>query len=151
MFTIGVNRAVTVLADKRAGKGAGGRFGRAAAKTVLKDLGEHPTEGGKIEVLDGKYGPYVSHNKVNATVPKGTEPANLSVADAIRLLEERIAKGGGKKPARKAAPKGAAKAAPKKAAKPAGGDAAKAVKTSAKKPAAKKAPAKKSKAKAGAD
>jgi DNA topoisomerase-1 len=151
VFTIGVNRAVTVLADKRAGKGAGGRFGRAAAKTVLKDLGEHPTEGGKIEVLDGKYGPYVSHNKVNATVPKGTEPANLSVADAIRLLEERIAKGGGKKPARKAAPKSAAKAAPKKASKPAGGDAPKAVKAAAKKPAAKKAPAKKSKAKAGAD
>ncbi len=148
VFTIGVNRAVTVLADKRAGKGAGGRFGRAAARTVLKDLGEHPAEGGKIEVLDGKYGPYVSHNKVNATVPKGTEPANLSVEDAIRLLEERIAKGGGKKPARKAAPKARL---PKKASKPAGGDAPKAVKAAAKKPAAKKAPAKKSKAKAGAD
>jgi DNA topoisomerase-1 len=113
----------------------------------LKDLGEHPTEGGKIEVLDGKYGPYVSHNKVNATVPKGTEPANLSVNDAIRLLEERIAKGGGKKPARKAAPKAAAK----KAVKPVGGDVPKAVNTAAKRPAAKKAPAKKSKAKAGAD
>jgi DNA topoisomerase-1 len=144
VFTIGVNRAVTVLADKKAGKG-GGRFGRGAAqKTVLKDLGEHPTEGGKIEVLDGKYGPYVSHNKVNATVPKGTEPGNLSVEDAIRLLEERIAKGGAKKPARKAA----AKAAPKKAAaKAASGDDA----PKAKKPAAKKAAPRKGKARAGAE
>jgi DNA topoisomerase-1 len=139
VFTIGVNLAVTVLADKRAGKGAGGRFGRGAAqRTVLKDLGVHPSEGGKIEVLDGKYGPYVSHNKVNATVPKGTDPANLTVEDAMRLLEERIAKGGGKKPARKAAPKTAAK----KTAKPATG-------VAAKKPAAKKPAAKTGKAKAG--
>ncbi len=75
MFTIGLNRAVTLLAEKRAGKG-GGRFGRAAAKTVLKELGEHPGGGGKIQVLDGKYGPYVSWNKVNATVPKGSGPCN---------------------------------------------------------------------------
>jgi len=139
LFTIGLNRAVTILADKRAGKG-GGRFGRGAAqKTVLKDLGEHPTAGGKIEVLDGRYGPYVSHNKVNATVPKGTDPANLSVEDAIRLLEERIAKGGGKKPARKASAK--------KAAKPSGNGEA-ATKKATKKPAAKKAPARKAKAEA---
>jgi DNA topoisomerase-1 len=98
VFTIGLNRAVTLLAEKRAGKG--GRFGRAAVKTVLKDLGEHPGGGGKIQVLDGKYGPYVSWNKVNATVPKGSEPAALTVDDAVRLLQERISKGGGKKPAR---------------------------------------------------
>ncbi len=140
VFTIGVNRAVTVLADKRAGKG-GGRFGRGAQqKTVLKELGEHPDEGGKIEVLDGKYGPYVSHNKVNATVPKGTDPAQLTVSQAVVLLAERIAKGGGKKPARKAAAKPKAKAV-----KPPS-DAAPAVK----KPAAKKAAPKK-KAKAAAE
>ncbi|MFA5951066.1 MAG: type I DNA topoisomerase [Hyphomicrobium sp.] len=126
VFTIGVNRAVTLIADKKAGKG-GGRFGRAAAKVVLKDLGEHPG-GGKIQVLDGKYGPYVSWNKVNATVPKGTEPASLTIDEAVRLLSERMAKAG-TKPAKvatkKAAPKAkAAKAAddedaPKSKAKPA--------------------------------
>ncbi|HEX2842771.1 type I DNA topoisomerase [Hyphomicrobium sp.] len=105
VFTIGVNRAVTLLAEKRAGKA--GRFGRAAVKTVLKDLGEHPGGGGKIQVLDGKYGPYVSHNKVNATVPKGTNPETLTVDDAIRLLQERVAKGGGKKAGRKAPAKAA--------------------------------------------
>jgi DNA topoisomerase-1 len=103
VFTIGLNRAVTLLAEKKAGKG--GRFGRAAARTVLKNLGEHPTEGGKIEVLDGKYGPYVSHNKVNATIPKGSDPGALTVEEAVRLLAERIAKGGGKVGKRTAKPK----------------------------------------------
>ncbi|MFM7085266.1 MAG: type I DNA topoisomerase [Hyphomicrobium sp.] len=101
IFSIGLNRAVTLLADKRAGKGAG-RFGRGASqKKVLKDLGEHPSEGGKIEVLDGKYGPYISHNKINATIPKDINPNEISVDEALRLLEERIAKGGGKKKTRK--------------------------------------------------
>ncbi len=105
VLTIGLNRAVTLLAEKRAGGGKG-RFGRGAAqKKILKDLGEHPTEGGKIEVLDGKYGAYVSHNKVNATVPKGKKPEDLTVDEAIALLAERIAKGGGKKPFKKAAAK----------------------------------------------
>jgi DNA topoisomerase-1 len=114
VFTIGVNRAVTILADKRAGKGAGGRFGRGAAvKKVLKDLGDHPEEGGKIEVLDGKYGPYVSHNKVNATIPKGKKPEELTVEEAMSLLAERIAKGGGKKPFKKSS----AKDKPEKSAK----------------------------------
>jgi DNA topoisomerase-1 len=100
---------VTLLAEKRAGKG-GGRFGRAAVKTVLKDLGEHPGGGGKIQVLDGKYGPYVSWNKVNATVPKGSNPETLTVDDAVRLLQERMAKGGKKPPAKKTAkPKAKAK------------------------------------------
>jgi DNA topoisomerase-1 len=98
VFTVGLNRAVTLIAEKKAGKG--GRFGRAAPRKVLKDLGEHPVEGGKIEVLDGKYGPYVSHNKVNATIPKGTPPESLTVDDAVRLLAERAAKGT-RKPARR--------------------------------------------------
>ncbi len=133
VFTIGLNRAVTLIAEKKAGKG--GRFGRARQKTVLKDLGEHPVEGGKIEVLDGKYGPYVSHNKVNATVPKGTDPATLSVDEAVRLLAERIAKGGGKVSKRA----GKAKAAKAKN----GGDDAGAEKPAAKAKPAKKPPAKK--------
>jgi DNA topoisomerase-1 len=95
--------------------------------------------------LDGKYGPYVSHNKVNATVPKGTDPAQLTVEEAIRLLEERIAKGGGKKkPARKAAAKPAQ-------AKKASGAAQEGEAAKARKPAAKKAaPARKGKTKADA-
>ena len=148
VFSIGLNRAVTLLAEKRAGKG-GGRFGRAAAKTVLKDLGEHPGGGGKIQVLDGKYGPYVSWNKVNATVPKGTNPEALTVDEAIGLLQERIAKGGGKKVAKKAAAKAGPKA--KKAAGADGEDAPPAKAKAKPKTAAKKAAAKPKKSATRAD
>jgi DNA topoisomerase-1 len=98
VFSVGLNRAVTLLAEKAAG--AKSRFQR-AKPTVLKDLGEHP-EGGKIEVLSGRYGPYVKHGKINATIPKGKDPAAITVEEAIELIAARAAKGG-KKPARKAA------------------------------------------------
>ncbi|MEQ1651940.1 MAG: type I DNA topoisomerase [Hyphomicrobium sp.] len=143
VFTIGLNRAVTLLAEKRAGGGKS-RFQRQAA-TVLKDLGEHPVEGGKIQVLEGRYGPYVSHNKVNATVPKSKAPADLTVEEAIALIAERIANGGGKKVkrgAKAAKPKAAAKAKPAAKAATGDGDAKPAKKAAAKKAPAKKAPAK---------
>jgi DNA topoisomerase-1 len=110
VFEIGINRAVTVIAEKAAAGGRG-RFGAAKAE-VLKDLGEHPDGGGKIEVLSGRYGPYVKHGKINATLPKGGEPADLTVDEAVKLIEERAAKSG-KKPAKKKA------AASSKTAKPA--------------------------------
>ncbi len=141
VFTIGLNRAVTLLAEKRAGGGKS-RFQRQAA-TVLKDLGEHPVEGGKIQVLEGRYGPYVTHNKVNATVPKSKKPEDLTVDEAIALIAERIANGGGKKAKRGAKAPAKAKAAPK-AAKPASEASAKPAKASAP---AKKAPATKAAAK----
>ncbi len=136
VLNIGLNHAATLLAEKRAGGGKS-RFQR-AAPTVLKDLGEHPSEGGKIQVLSGRYGPYVTHNKVNATVPKAKKPEDLTVEEAIALLAERIEKGGGKKPARSKA-----KAAAKPKAAKAGGE-------TAAKPAARKAPAKPAAAKPGA-
>ena len=125
VFTIGINRAVAVLAEKAAG---GSKKWSRPKATVLKDLGEHPDGGGKIEVLSGRYGPYVKHGSVNATVPKGKEPATLTVPEAVELLAARAAQGGGKKkPARKpakakapakepAAAKAKAKAPAKKAA-----------------------------------
>jgi DNA topoisomerase-1 len=100
VFSVGLNRAVTLLAEKAAGGGKG-RFQR-AKPTVLKDLGEHPQGGGKIEVLSGRYGPYVKHDKINATIPNGKDPAAISVEEAVELLAARAAKGPGKKPVRKA-------------------------------------------------
>jgi DNA topoisomerase-1 len=90
LFTVGINRAVVLLAEKRAGKA--GRFQRAAS-TVLKDLGEHPAEGGNIQVLSGRYGPYVKHGNVNATLPRGKAPEALTVEEAVQLIAERVAKG----------------------------------------------------------
>jgi DNA topoisomerase-1 len=112
VFTIGMNRAVEVLAQKAASRRGGG-----ATAAPLKELGDHPS-GGAMVVMAGRYGPYVKWDKVNATLPKGTEPADVTAEIAIELVNAKATKGGKKK----AAPK---KAAPKKAA--------------AKKPAAKKA------------
>ncbi|TPN41967.1 type I DNA topoisomerase [Mesorhizobium sp. B1-1-6] len=119
VFSIGLNRAVSVIAEKQL-KGKGGRNGGTAA--ALKELGDHPDGGGKIVVRDGKYGPYVNFGKVNATLPKGKDPQSVTMEDALALIAEKEAKGGGKKPFRKAA---AAKAPATK-------------KTAAKKPAARK-------------
>ncbi|MGO4908906.1 type I DNA topoisomerase [Pseudorhodobacter sp. W20_MBD10_FR17] len=135
VFTIGMNRAVEVLANKYS-------KARVAAEPI-KDLGEHP-EGGPMAVMPGRYGPYIKWGKINATVPKEVEPADVSVEQAIELLAERAAKTGTKKkaPAKKAAPKTAvakkpaAKAAVKKA------PAKTAVKAPAKKAAPKAAPKK---------
>ena len=128
VFDVGLNRAVTVLAEKRAGGGKG--RGRAEA-TALKDLGLHPESGKPVKILSGRFGPYIKHEATNANVPKGMEPTDLTLEQAVVLIAEREAKGGGKKKPVKA----------KAAAKP------KVEKAAAKKPAAKKAPAKKPAAK----
>jgi DNA topoisomerase-1 len=101
VFTIGNNRAVELITAKREGKAGFGRksFG-ASARQVLKDLGEHPSDGGKIQVLNGRYGPYINWGKVNANVPKSTKPEEVTLDQAVSLLAEREAKGPGKKPAR---------------------------------------------------
>ncbi|HHL22741.1 MAG TPA: type I DNA topoisomerase [Aliiroseovarius sp.] len=124
VFTIGMNRAVEVLAEKIA-KGPG--RGRQAAKP-LKELGEHPEHGGPVNVMDGRYGPYVKWDKINATIPKDMKPEEVTMERAVELIAERAAKKG-RKPARKKAP-AKKKAAPKKAT---------AKKATAKKTAAKKA------------
>ncbi|RRH96466.1 type I DNA topoisomerase [Mesorhizobium tamadayense] len=104
VFSIGLNRAVSVIAEKQQ-KGKAGRNG--ATPAALKEIGEHPDGGGKIVVRDGKYGPYVNYGKVNATLPKGKDPQSVTMEEAIALIAEKEAKGGGgKKPFRRAAKKG---------------------------------------------
>ena len=129
VFTIGMNRAVEVLAQKLAG-----RRGATVAEP-LRNLGDHP-DGGPVQVMPGKYGPYVKWAKVNVTLPKELTPEAVTLEEALALIAEKAGNSGKKAPAKKAAPK---KAAPK-AEKPA------AVKKPAlKRPAAKK-PAVKTKA-----
>jgi len=94
VFEIGMNRAVELLAAKRANPG--GR-GRAAAKP-LRELGEHPEEGGPVQVFDGRYGPYVKWGKINATLPKDASPDEITLESAVTLIAEKAArKGGGRK------------------------------------------------------
>ena len=90
VFTIGMNRAVEVLAEKRAN---GGGRGRTAAKPI-KELGEHPSEGGPVNVMDGRYGPYVKWGKINATLPKDLEPADVTMDMALELITAKAAKKG---------------------------------------------------------
>jgi DNA topoisomerase-1 len=107
VFDVGLNRAVTLIAEKRAGGGRPQR-GQAAA---LKELGAHPETGDPVKVLAGRFGPYIASGGVNANVPKGTEPADVTMEQAVALLAERVAKGGGKKPTRAKKPVAAAKSA----------------------------------------
>jgi DNA topoisomerase-1 len=114
VFSVGLNRAVTVLAEKKA-KGPG----RGAKPAALKDLGEHP-DGGVITVRDGRYGPYVNWGKVNATLPKDADPQSITVEKALELIAAKAAKGGKTKARatkKKAAPKRTAKAKTAKAVK----------------------------------
>jgi DNA topoisomerase-1 len=90
VFSIGLNRAVAVLADKASKSAGGGRSARAAA-SALKELGDHP-DGGKVTVRDGRYGPYVNWGKVNATLPKGKDPQSVTFEEALALIAERAAK-----------------------------------------------------------
>jgi DNA topoisomerase-1 len=133
VLNIGLNRAITLIAEKKANPGKGRRFGADPGRS----LGDHPDKGGPIIVKNGRYGAYVSHDGVNATLPSDKTPDTITLEEAVALIDARIAAGGGKK--KKAAPKAAkADAAEKPAkAKKANGDAA------GKKPAAKKAAAKK--------
>ena len=106
---------VELLAAKRANPG--GR-GRAAAK-ALRDLGEHPGEGGPVQVFEGRYGPYVKWGKINATLPKDTSPEDITLEAATDLIAAKAAKSGGKKkaaPKKTAAKKTAAKSTTGKAA-----------------------------------
>ena len=97
VFTIGLNRAVDAIAQKNS-RGAG----RVAAAPI-KELGEHPERGGAVNVMSGRYGPYVKWDKVNATIPKGTEPGDVTMDIAVQLIAEREAKGGKKTARRKKA------------------------------------------------
>jgi DNA topoisomerase I len=120
VFTVGLNRAVTLLAEKK----ARGRTFRGAE--ALKEIGKN-AEGAPIKLMKGRYGPYVTDGAVNATVPGEKDPLTVTLEEALALIAARAARGPVKK--KKAAPKKAAKAA--KAEKP------------AKKPAAKKKTVKK--------
>jgi len=102
VFETGMNAAVSKLAD--AASGAGRRQG--GSREPLAVLGKHPAGGGDIKVMAGRYGPYVTDGTTNATLPKGAKPEAVTLDEAVRLIDERAAKGPAKKgrrPARKKA------------------------------------------------
>ncbi|MEO0389967.1 MAG: type I DNA topoisomerase [Pseudomonadota bacterium] len=106
VWTVGMNRAVQLLAEKVASRG-----GRGQAAKPLRTLGEHPEDGALVDVMKGKYGPYVKWGKINATLPDTVEPEDVTMAQAVDLLDAKAAAKGKRKkaPAKKPAKKTAAK------------------------------------------
>ncbi len=112
VLTVGLNRAVSLIAEKKANPGRGRRFGADPGKV----LGEHPDKGGPITVKNGRYGPYVSHAGINATLPGDKTPDTITLEEAVGLIEARAAKVGNAPKGRRAA--GRKTASGKKAASP---------------------------------
>ncbi|MBV9063251.1 MAG: type I DNA topoisomerase, partial [Alphaproteobacteria bacterium] len=108
VFTVGINRAVTLIAEKKANPR--GRRG----PEPLKELGP-AVNGAPIKLMNGRYGPYVTDGTTNATIPNGTDPQSVTLDQAQALIAEREAKGGGKKKTKRAPakPKASAKASAK--------------------------------------
>jgi DNA topoisomerase-1 len=120
ILAIGLNRAVTLIEEKKLNPGKGRRFGADPGK----QLGEHPQKGGMIVAKNGRYGPYVSHNGINANLPNDKTPETITLDEAVGLVDARAESGGGSSarrkrpargaPAKKAAAPKAAAAKPKK-------------------------------------
>jgi DNA topoisomerase-1 len=91
VFETGMNAAVAKLADAASGGGK-----RASSREPIAVLGSHPN-GKDVKVLEGRYGPYVSDGSTHATLPKGVDPKSITLDEAIRLIDERAAKGPSKK------------------------------------------------------
>jgi DNA topoisomerase I len=89
IFHIGLNRAVTLLAEKVAKGPRFRRFGSDPGRA----LGDHPTRGGPIVAKNGRYGPYVSHDGVNATLPRDKTPETITLDEAASLIDARAERG----------------------------------------------------------
>ena len=121
LFTVTLEEALEILRQPKVRRGAA---------TVIRSLGEHPEGGAEISLRSGRYGPYVTDGETNASLPRGENPDELTLEQAVKLIAERAAKGpakkGGRKtaarkqPAKKAAGKTAGKTAGKAAGKTAG-------------------------------
>lgn len=94
IFEIGLERAVELLAQAKTG-----------GATILRTLGEHPEDKALVEVCSGRYGPYVRHGKVNATLPRDLAPEAVTLEEALELIAAKAAKGGTTKTTRKPAAK----------------------------------------------
>jgi len=94
VFTIGLNRAVTLIAEKIAKGPRGRRFGADPGRS----LGDHPAKGGTVVAKKGRYGPYVSHNGVNATLPADKTPETVTLEEAAALIDARAERNGGPAP-----------------------------------------------------
>ena len=80
LFTIGINRAITLIAEAKPGR---------ISSSLIKDLGEHPEDKKPVRIMKGQYGPYIKYKSLNATIPEEKDPTELSMEDALILIEKR--------------------------------------------------------------
>jgi DNA topoisomerase I len=129
VLTVDLDRALELLSQPK-----GARNARTPAKP-LRELGAHPADGKPLVLMEGRYGPYVKHGATNATLPRGVKPGAVTLAQAVALVDEKAAKGPGKRPVRRTAAKRApvkpAKRTAKAARKPSAAKAVNAKKTPA--------------------
>jgi DNA topoisomerase-1 len=101
VFETGMNAAVAKLADAA----SGGARERGASREPIAVLGNHPVSGKEVKTLAGRYGPYVTDGTSHATLPKGADPKAVTLEEAVRLIDEKAARGPAKKGGRKSARK----------------------------------------------
>ena len=80
IFTIGLNRAITLIAEAKPGR---------ISSSLIKDLGEHPEDKKPVRIMKGQYGPYIKYKSLNATIPEEKDPLELTMEDALILIEKR--------------------------------------------------------------
>jgi len=80
LFTIGLNRAITLIAEAKPGR---------ISSLLIKDLGEHPEDKKPVRIMKGQYGPYIKYKSLNATIPEEKEPSELTMEEALILIEKR--------------------------------------------------------------
>ena len=80
IFSIGLNRAITLIAEAKPGR---------ISSSIIKDLGEHPEDKKPVRIMKGQYGPYIKYKSLNATIPEEKDPTELSMEEALILIEKR--------------------------------------------------------------
>ncbi len=80
IFSIGLNRAITLIAEAKPGR---------ISSSIIKDLGEHPDDKKPVRIMKGQYGPYIKYKSLNATIPEEKDPTELTMEEALILIEKR--------------------------------------------------------------
>ena len=92
IFSIGLNRAITLIADAKPGR---------MSSSIIKDLGEHPEDKKPVRIMKGQFGPYIKYKSLNATIPEEKDPIEITMEEALILIEKRIEYDKSKKKSRK--------------------------------------------------
>ena len=80
IFSVGLNRAITLIAEAKPGR---------MSSSIIKDLGEHPEDKKPVRIMKGQYGPYIKYKSLNATIPEEKDPVELTMEEALILIEKR--------------------------------------------------------------